>query len=81
LATDAPRRRLCDAAEVTEDMPDLLEALPFPYAAALRLAHAGASDQMIATALAIEPEGVPAVTQLAHAQLDAIAAGRSAKPT
>jgi hypothetical protein len=65
---------------MTDDMPDHLDELPFTYAAALRLAHAGASQEMIATALAIEPEGVPALMQLAHAKLDAIAAGTSAKP-
>jgi hypothetical protein len=64
---------------VTDDTPDHLDELPFPYAAALRLAQAGASEEMIATALAIEPQGVPALMQLAHAKLDAIAAGRSAK--
>ncbi len=59
-------------------MPDHLDELPFPYAAALRLARAGASEEMIATALAIEPKGVPTLMQLAQAKLAAIAAGRSA---
>jgi hypothetical protein len=58
-------------------MPDHLDELPFPYAAALRLAHAGASKEMIATALAIEPEGVSALIQLAHAKLDAIGDDKS----
>jgi hypothetical protein len=57
---------------MTEDLPDHLDELPFPYAAALRLAHAGAGDELIAAALAIEPQGVSAVMQLAHAKLDAI---------
>jgi hypothetical protein len=47
----------------------------------LRLARAGASEEMIATALAIEPEGVPAIMQLAQAKLDAIAADNSLKPS
>jgi hypothetical protein len=57
---------------MTEDLPDHLDELPFPYAAALRLAHAGAGDELIAAALAIEPQGVSTVVQLAHAKLDAI---------
>jgi DNA-directed RNA polymerase specialized sigma24 family protein len=53
---------------------ELLHELPFPYAAALRLARAGVSQEIIAKALAIEPEGVPAVMRLARAKLETITA-------
>jgi hypothetical protein len=69
---------VCDAPVVPDDTADdLLHELPFPYAAALRLARAGASEEIIAEALAIEPQGVPAMMRLAHAKLEAITVQRS----
>jgi hypothetical protein len=46
--------------------------LPEPHALALRLHDAGASEQIIAVALEIEPEGVAGLLRIARAKLDAL---------
>jgi hypothetical protein len=50
--------------------------LPFSYAAALRLARAGAGEDVIAQALGIAPAGVPAALALANAKLAALQRSR-----
>ena len=45
------------------------DELPVALAIALRLRHAGASDELIATALGIEPEGVGSLLTVAEAKL------------
>jgi hypothetical protein len=62
---------------VCEDRSDqLAQELPFPYAAALRLAAGGASEEVIAQALGIAPAGVPAALALARAKLLALQSSR-----
>jgi hypothetical protein len=45
------------------------EQIAVELAIALRLHKAGASDELIATALAIEPEGVASILAVAEAKL------------
>jgi len=51
---------------------DLEDELPLAYAVTLRLARAGEPDTVIATALRIDPAGVPALKRLALAKLAAL---------
>jgi len=53
------------------DRDRALAELPLAYAVALRLRAAGADDQDIATALGIDPAGVPALLEVAEAKLSA----------
>lgn len=46
-----------------------LDELPPLLAVALRLHHAGHPDAVVATALGVPPEGVPALLQVARAKL------------
>jgi hypothetical protein len=55
------------------DRTEQLRRLPLALAVALRLHEAGADETLIAAALAIEPEGVGPLLQLARAKLDRIA--------
>jgi|Tabmets5t2r1_1033131.scaffolds.fasta_scaffold02965_2 hypothetical protein len=55
------------------DRTEQLRRLPLALAVALRLHEAGADQTLIAAALAIEPEGVGPLLQLATAKLDRIA--------
>jgi hypothetical protein len=48
--------------------------LPLALAVALRLRDVGATDDLIASALAIEPEGVGPLLMVAQAKLDNIRA-------
>jgi hypothetical protein len=52
---------------ITRD--SLLRRLPLAHAVAVRLREAGADDQLIATALDIEPEGVEPLLAIAAAKL------------
>lgn len=54
------------------DEDDLVAALPPMMAVALRLVRAGQPDQVIATAVGIPVEGVPALVELAEAKLDGL---------
>jgi hypothetical protein len=47
----------------------LLRRLPLGHAVAVRLREAGADDDLIATALDIEPEGVAPLLAIAEAKL------------
>jgi|EndMetStandDraft_3_1072993.scaffolds.fasta_scaffold378630_2 DNA-directed RNA polymerase specialized sigma24 family protein len=47
---------------------DVLAELPAPYAVALRLLDADASHAIIAAALDVEPEAVPALLDVARAK-------------
>ena len=70
------RSATCHGAVVVDDrFDDAAQELPFAYAAALRLARSGASDEVIAQALGIAPAGVSAALALARAKLAAIEAG------
>ena len=51
------------------DPTDAFELLPPPYAVALRLADAGASDVLIAAGAGVDPTSVPALLRLARAKL------------
>ena len=51
------------------DGGDLARRLPAPYAAALALVRAGASDDAIATELDVDVAAVPALVRLAAAKL------------
>jgi hypothetical protein len=55
------------------DRTEQIRRLPLALAVALRLHEAGADKTLIAAALAIEPEGVGPLLQLARAKLDRIA--------
>lgn len=55
------------------DRAEQIRRLPLALAVALRLREAGADKTLIAAALAIEPEGVGPLLQLARAKLDRIA--------
>lgn len=55
------------------DRSALIRQLPLALAVALRLHEAGADDELIATALAIEPAGVAPLLDLARAKLDRLA--------
>lgn len=55
------------------DREEQLRRLPLALAFALRLHEAGAPPGLIAAALAIEPEGVRPLLDLARAKLDRIA--------
>ena len=55
------------------DRTEQVRRLPLAMAVALRLHEAGADGTLIASALAIEPEGVGPLLQLARAKLDRIA--------
>lgn len=55
------------------DHSELIRQLPLALAVALRLREAGADDGLIAAALAIEPEGVAPLLDLARAKLDRLA--------
>jgi hypothetical protein len=50
-----------------------LRRLPLAHAVALRMHEAGADEALIAAALAIEPEAVTPLLDLAHAKLDRLA--------
>lgn len=50
-----------------------IRQLPLALAVVLRLHEAGAEEQLIAAALAIGPDGVPLLLELARAKLDRIA--------
>jgi hypothetical protein len=52
---------------ITRD--SLLRRLPLAHAVAVRLREAGADDELIATALDIEPEGVEPLLAIAAAKL------------
>jgi hypothetical protein len=52
---------------ITRD--SLLRRLPLAHAVAVRLSEAGADDELIATALDIEPEGVEPLLAIAAAKL------------
>jgi hypothetical protein len=54
--------------------------LPVALAIAVRLRGAGASDTLIATALAIEPEGVEPLLEVAEAKLRRLVAKRERAP-
>lgn len=51
---------------------DVLAELPVAYAVALRLHDAGATPQVIAAALDVEPEAVPALLDIAWAKARAL---------
>jgi hypothetical protein len=55
------------------DRSELIRQLPLALAVALRLHEAGADDGLIAAALAIEPDGVAPLLDLARAKLDRLA--------
>jgi hypothetical protein len=55
------------------DRTEQVRRLPRSLAGALRLHEAGADQTLIAAALAIEPDGVDPLLQLARAKLDRIA--------
>jgi hypothetical protein len=55
---------------------DALAELPQALAVALRLHRAGVDDEVIATALAIEPQGVPSLLEVAEAKLQRVVAER-----
>jgi hypothetical protein len=55
------------------DRSGLIRHLPLALAVALRLREAGADDGLIAAALAIEPDGVAPLLELARAKLDRLA--------
>jgi hypothetical protein len=55
------------------DRTEQIRRLPLALAVALRLHEAGADETLIAAALAIEPDGVGPLLQLARAKLDRIA--------
>jgi hypothetical protein len=55
------------------DRSELIRQLPLALAVALRLHEAGAGDGLIAAALAIEPDGVAPLLDLARAKLDRLA--------
>lgn len=57
------------------DRDRLIEELPDGLATALRLHEAGEPDSVIATALAVPPESVPVLLDLAQAKLDHLIAG------
>jgi DNA-directed RNA polymerase specialized sigma24 family protein len=52
-----------------------LRALPAAYAVALRLYRAGADERLIARALDVELDAVPALLELATAKLDRLLRG------
>jgi hypothetical protein len=54
------------------DRTEQVRRLPLALAVALRLYEAGADETLIAAALAIEPEGVAPLLELARAKLDRI---------
>ena len=54
------------------DRDKALEHLPETHATALRLRSRGFDDRAIAAALAIEPEAVALLLQVADAKLDAL---------
>ena len=58
---------------------ELIRQLPLALAVALRLREAGADDGLIAAALAIEPDGVAPLLDLARAKLDRLARHRQAR--
>jgi hypothetical protein len=70
-ATDANRRLSAYRGRV--DRPGQIRQLPLALAVALRLHEAGAGEQLVATALAIEPDEVAPLLDLARAKLDRIA--------
>lgn len=69
--TDVRRPRPAYRALV--DRSEQIQRLPLAFGFALRLRDAGAEDEMIATALAIEPEEVAPLLELARAKLDRLA--------
>lgn len=52
---------------------ELLDRLPLPYAAALRLREAGTSDQVIAERVGVDLDTLPTFMRLAEAKLAAAA--------
>jgi hypothetical protein len=48
-----------------------LRRLPTPYSLALRLRDAGVDDAVICTYVAVEPEGLPTLLEIAEAKLAA----------
>lgn len=61
------------------DRSEQIRQLPLALAVALRLRDAGAADELIAAALAIEAEGVASVLGLARAKLDRLTDGGPAQ--
>ncbi len=55
------------------DRAEQLRRLPLALAVALRLREAGADQALIASALAIEPDAVGPLLELAQAKVDRIA--------
>jgi hypothetical protein len=66
-------RRHFSAYRALIDRSGQIRQLPLALAVALRLHEAGADDELIAAALAIEPEGVAPLLGLARAKLDRLA--------
>jgi DNA-directed RNA polymerase specialized sigma24 family protein len=59
------------------DRTEAIELLPPAYAVALRLADAGASDDLIAAGAGVDPTSVPALIRLARAKLAEAMTGSS----
>jgi hypothetical protein len=77
-ATDAPGCSSAYRARV--DRSGQIRQLPLALAVALRLHEAGAEETLIAAALAIEPDAVAPLLDLARAKLDRIARAFEAPP-
>lgn len=62
------------------DRDERIRQLPLALAVALRLHEAGAEEKLIGSALAIEPEGVHPLLELARAKLDRVARNELREP-
>ncbi|CAN5482935.1 hypothetical protein BH20ACT2_BH20ACT2_03770 [soil metagenome] len=60
------------------DGRETLSQLPVGHAVALRLEAAGEDEGVIACALGIDPAGVAALLELAHAKLERLTPGKAA---
>ena len=67
-----PDGRPSDDPGMERRVRDVLAELPVAYAVALRLHDAGATPQVIAAALDVEPEAVPALLDIAWAKARAL---------
>jgi hypothetical protein len=54
----------------TVERAEAMSLLPFAYATALRLSDQGVSDEVIAHAVAVEPQAVPNLLRVARSKLD-----------